>query len=123
MAYKKHLVLSNGTDQINLMSAGAIDARFSRKTTGYAYTITLNTVGSGYTAGDILTVSADGVTFNLDWDGSTIAAFGPTKGPAPVAGTNIDVAGGTGAGMTVDINATAGATLDLSDVTNYISIS
>jgi len=41
MSYKKHLVLSNGTDQINLMSAGAINDKFSSKITLYPYSASL----------------------------------------------------------------------------------
>jgi hypothetical protein len=98
------------------------DASKADKVVGFSYAIVINNAGVGYAAGDNLTVLSGGVTFNLTYNGSAITLVSPLKGPVSVIDTNVDVTGGSGTGMTVDINATSGAVLNLSDITNYVTV-
>jgi len=98
MSYKKHLVLSNGTDQINLMSAGAINDKFS--VTLYPYSVSIPTAVSGLAANEI--VKFEG---NVGGEDFVIKAQADSSGNI-AAGTSQIIEFEYGYGKTGGINST-----------------
>jgi len=76
MAYVKHLVLSNGIDQINVMSGGAtkdlLDAK-ADKYYIYDYSASVTTGNTGFAPGETLTLSGTDPVSGITFTGTIVA--------------------------------------------------